>query len=59
MYTSQVASIYFGKGRLRAAAIAPWFRLRLPSCGRGFESQAHQVLSIRIFEIIVMRKGRK
>ena len=23
------------------AAIAPWFRLRLPSCGPGFESQAH------------------
>ena len=25
----------------RAAAIAPWFRQRLPSCGRGFESHAH------------------
>ena len=24
-----------------AAAIAPWFLLRLPSCGRGFESLAH------------------
>ena len=23
------------------AAIAPWFCLRLPSCGPGFESQAH------------------
>ena len=25
------------------AAIAPWFRLRLPSCGPGFESQAHHL----------------
>ena len=26
-----------------AAAIAPWYRLRLPSCGRGFEPQAHHL----------------
>ena len=25
------------------AAIAPWFRLRLPFCGPGFESQAHHL----------------
>ena len=25
------------------AAIAPWFCLRLPSCGRGFKSQAHHL----------------
>ena len=25
------------------AAIAPWFRLRLPSCSPGFESQAHHL----------------
>ena len=23
------------------AAVAPWFRLRLPSCGPGFKSQVH------------------
>ena len=28
---------------IRVAAIAPWFRLRLPSCGPGFESQAHHL----------------
>ena len=26
-----------------ATAIALWFRLRLPSCGPGFESQAHRL----------------
>ena len=26
-----------------AAAMAPWFRLCLPSCGPGFESQAHHL----------------
>ena len=25
------------------SAIAPWYRLRLPSCDRGFESQAHHL----------------
>ena len=25
------------------AAIAPWFHLHLPSCGPGFESQAHHL----------------
>ena len=25
----------------RVAALAQWIRLRLPSCGPGFESQAH------------------
>ena len=27
----------------RVAAIAPWFCLRLPSCGPGFESQVHHL----------------
>ena len=31
------------KGRRAVAAIAPWFRLRLPSCGPRFESQAHHL----------------
>ena len=31
------------------AAIAPWFRLRLPSCGPRFESQA---LHLRFFQLL-------
>ena len=31
------------------AAIAPWFRLRLPSCGPGFKSQA---LHLRFFQLL-------
>ena len=27
----------------QVAAIAPWFCLRLPSCGPGFESQVHHL----------------
>ena len=38
------------------AAIAPWFRLRLPSCGPGFESQAHHLCFFSICIEIVMRK---
>ena len=34
----------------RVAAIAPWFRLRLPSCGPGFESQAHH---LRFFQFVL------
>ena len=30
-----------------AAAIAPWIRVRLPSCGRGFESHAHHLCFFR------------
>ena len=33
------------------AAIAPWFRLLLPSCGPGFESQAHH---LRLFPIYIV-----
>ena len=33
-----------------AAAIAPWFRLHLPSCGPGFESQAHH---LRFFQFVL------
>ena len=29
------------RNTFKVAAIAPWFRLRLPSCGPRFESQAH------------------
>ena len=32
------------------AAIAPWFRLRLPSCSPGFESQAHH---LRFFQFVL------
>ena len=27
----------------QVAAIAPWFHLGIPSCGPGFESQAHHL----------------
>ena len=39
---------------LGVAAIAPWFCLRLPSCGPRFESQAHHLrfFSICIIEIV-------
>ena len=33
-------------------AVAPWFRLRLSSCGPRFESQAHH---LRIFEFILLK----
>ena len=32
---------------MRVAVIAPWFRLRLPSCGPGFESKAHHTLFLK------------
>ena len=32
-----------------AAAIAPWFRLRLPSCGPGFESQAQHLCFFNLY----------
>ena len=32
-----------------AAAIAPWFRLRLPFCGPGFESQAHHLRFFNLY----------
>ena len=41
------------------AAIAPWFHLRLPSCGPGFESQAHHLCFFSICIEILMRKERK
>ena len=39
------------------AAIAPWFRLRLPACSPWFESQAHHLcfFSICISEIVVRK----
>ena len=33
----------------RVAAIAPWFRLRLPSCGPGFKSQAHHLRFFNLY----------
>ena len=39
----------------RVAAIAPWFCLRLPSCGPGFESQAHH---LRFFQFVLMKLYR-
>ena len=40
------------------AAIAPWFCLRLPSCGPGFESQAHH-LSFFQFVLKLLREKNK
>ena len=45
--------------RCGVAAIAQWFRLRLPFCGPGFESQAHHLRFFSIFIEIVMRKEQK
>ena len=39
------------------AAIAPWFRLRLPSsCGPGFESQAHH---LHFFQLVLLKLYRE
>ena len=38
------------------AAIAPWFRLCLPSCGPGFESLAHH---LRFFQFVLLKLSRE
>ena len=38
------------------AAIAPWFRLCLPSCGPGFESQAHHLC---FFQFVLLKLYRE
>ena len=35
----------------------PWYRLRLQSCCRGFESQKHHQHFFNLYIEIVMRKG--
>jgi len=40
----------------RVAAIAPWFRLRLPSCGPGFDSQA---LHLCFFQFVLLKLYRE
>ena len=47
------ASIYMG------AIIAQWFRLRIPSCRPGFESQTHHLPFYHFILICVMWKGQK
>ena len=42
--------------KLRVAAIAPWFRLRLPSCGPGFDSQA---LHLYFFQFVLLELCRE
>ena len=37
------------------AAIAPWFRLCLPSCGPGFKSQAHH---LHFFQFVLLKLYR-
>ena len=41
------------------AAIAPWFRLRLPSCGPGFESQAHHLGFFQFVLLKIYRENNK
>ena len=50
-YTFRVASSDESElnGTYRAAAIAQWYHLRLPSCGRGFESQAHHLCFFHLY----------
>ena len=38
------------------AAIAPWFRLRLPSCGPWFKSQAHH---LSFFQFVLLKLYRE
>ena len=38
------------------AAIAPWFHLRLPSCGPWFKSQAHHLC---FFQFVLKLKREK
>ena len=45
--------------QMMVAAIAPWFRLHLPSCGPGFESQAHLLCFFPICIEIVTGKELK
>ena len=44
---------------LGVAAIAPWFCLRLPSCGLGFESQAHHLLFFQFVLLKMYRENNK
>ena len=37
-------------------AIAPWFCLRLPSCGPGFKSQAHH---LSFFQFVLLKLYRE
>ena len=45
-------SIANGNRKLGVAAIAPWFRLRIPSFGPGLESQAHHLL---FFQFVLLK----
>ena len=42
--------------KIWVAAIAPWFRLRLPSCGPRFESQAHHLC---FFQFVLLKLYRE
>ena len=44
------------KQSIWVAAIAPWFRLGLPSCSPRFESQAHD---LRFFQFVLMKLYRE
>ena len=41
------------------AAIAQWICLRLPSCGPGFESQAHHLCFYHLYSYFVLHYVKK
>ena len=53
-FASQTSNSFFTSIRhqRRAAAVAPWFRLRLLSCGHRFEPQAHHLC---FFQILLLK----
>ena len=48
---NEIKTLFNKKCSFWAAAIALWFRLRLPSCGCRFESQAHHLCFVQ-FELL-------
>ena len=46
---------FSGGNKGKNIAIAPWFRLHLPSCGPGFESQT---LYLRFFQFVIDKRKR-
>ena len=47
--TSSIEVMHPSNKSILPAAIALWFHLRLPSCGRGFESQAHHLSFFNLY----------
>ena len=49
--------LYKTSGLTFKMVVAPWFRLRLPSCGLGFESQAHHLCFFQFSLVCVLIVG--